>query len=70
MFIAALFIYLYLFFIVHFLFYMNILLDIFFIYTSNVIPFLVPSKNPLLPPHSTMLPNPPTPIRGPGICLN
>jgi hypothetical protein len=44
------------------------LLDIFFIYNSNVIPFPgFPSKNPLSP--SPLLPNPPTPIPGPGIPL-
>jgi hypothetical protein len=39
----------------------NFLLDTFFIYISNVIPFLsFPAENPL------PLPNPPTPIPGPG----
>jgi hypothetical protein len=41
------------------------LLDIFFIYISNVIPFpSLPSRNPPSPPHS-LLPNPPTPASWP-----
>ena len=46
------------------------LLDIFFIYISNVIPFPgVPSENPLSPP-VPLLPNPPTPIPGTGSPLH
>jgi hypothetical protein len=45
------------------------LLDTFFIYISNVIPFSnFPSENPLSPP-PPLPPNPPTPIPGPGIPL-
>jgi hypothetical protein len=44
------------------------LLDIFFIYISNVFPFpSFPSENPLSP--HPLLPNPPTPIPGPGLPL-
>jgi hypothetical protein len=44
-----------------------LLLDIFFTYTLNVIPFpSFPSENPLSPPP---VPNLPTPIPGPGIPL-
>ena len=42
------------------------LLDIFFIYISNVIPFpSFPSKNPLSSPYSPLLPKPPTSISWP-----
>jgi hypothetical protein len=46
-----------------FLFCINfLLLDIFFIYISNIIPFpSFPSENPLSPPPASQLTNPPTP---------
>jgi hypothetical protein len=41
-------------------------LDIFFIYSSNVIPFpSFPSENPLSPPPLPLFPNPPTPSSWP-----
>jgi hypothetical protein len=44
------------------------LLDIFFIYISNAIPFpSFPSENPLSPPPSTCSPIYPIPPPGPGI---
>jgi hypothetical protein len=52
-------------------FFIFLLLDIFFIYISNVMPFpSFPSKNPLSCPSSPLLPNPLTPIPGPGIPLH
>jgi hypothetical protein len=44
------------------------LLDIFFIYISNIIPIpSFPSENPLSPRPPLPIPDPPTPILGPGI---
>ena len=52
------------------LFYLSFLLDIFFIYISNVIPFpCFPSENPLSPPSSTCSPTLPLPFPSPGIPL-
>jgi hypothetical protein len=50
-------------FFLFFFFEYNFLLDIFFIYISNVIPF------PRFPSENSLFPNPPTPIPGPGIPL-
>jgi hypothetical protein len=48
----------------------DFLLDIFFIYISNVIPFLhFPSENPLSHPPSLCSPTHPLPLPGPGIPL-
>jgi hypothetical protein len=52
----------------HYFFFFSFLsLNIFFIYISNVIPFLV--SLPKYPYPLPLLPNPPTPIPGPGIPL-
>jgi hypothetical protein len=51
-------------------FFFSFLLDIFFIYLKMLSPFLVfPSENPLSSLPLPLLPNPPTPIPGPGISL-
>jgi hypothetical protein len=51
-------------------FYFLFLLDIFFIYISNVIPFpSFPSKIPLCPAPSPCSPTNPLPLPGPGISL-
>jgi hypothetical protein len=48
----------------------SLLLDIFFIYSSNFIPFSsFPSKNPLCPSYFPCSPTHPLPLPGPGIPL-